>query len=384
MKVCIVSCFDWYEKRLKYVSRVFENKGVEVMYVMSDFDHIEKQYVKKKGEIRYIHTKQYNKNLSVKRILSHIDFAYKVYKELEEMIPDYIYVLIPPNSILKAVAKYRRKHIRTKVFLDVIDMWPESMPFKRGNWIVYFFYKIWQGIREKNIQCADMVFTECNLYQEHLQNVVPTEKMRTLYIAKEVFGRKQIDNDEKQEGITLAYLGSINNILDIDRICSILTKLVQNKKVVVRIIGKGEKRETFIKKLEAIGIEVIDEGIIYDEMEKNKILCNCDFGLNIMKQEVYVGLTTKSIDYFSSGLPVLNSIKGDSEQLVEIYEAGLNVNRMSEETVLKKIVGLSAEEKKQLHINALRLFYDNFTPEIFMSRLEKSINDILKGGQFDV
>ena len=36
-----------------------------------------------------------------------------------------------------------------------------------------------------------------------------------------------------------------------------------------------------------------------------------------MKQEVFVGLTMKSIDYFEAGLPIINNIHGDTWNIVK-------------------------------------------------------------------
>lgn len=376
MKVCIISCFEWYEKRLKYVKNVFEKKGVDVIYITSDFDHIEKQYIEKKTDIRYIHTKQYFKNLSFKRILSHIDFAQKAYNEVKKVNPDYIYMLLPPNFLLKVVTKYCKTNVNTKLFLDIIDMWPESMPLKKENWLIRFLYKMWQRIRDKNIYKADIVFTECDLYQEYLRTLVSPNKLHTLYIVKDMIQELSFTWETNFQGIVFAYLGSINNILDIDKICNILSKLVKKKDVIVRIIGKGERKNQFIVRLESIGIQVIDEGIIYDERKKAQILSQCDFGLNMLKNEIYVGLTTKSVDYFSVGLPILNTIRGDSEKLVEKYNAGFNVNKMTEETLIHNLLKMQRKDVQEMHQNALCLFQENFTPTIFMEKLAGQLKGI--------
>ncbi len=376
MKVCIVSCFDWYKERLKYVKEVFEKNGHEVLYFTSDFEHISKHYVKKLPGVNYIHTKAYDKNLSIGRILSHIDFARKVYQELENRKPDCIYALVPPNSVAKVVAKYGKKYSNTRIFFDVIDMWPESMPFNKENWLFHVPYKMWQGIRDKYIHQADIVFTECDFYQEHIKTVVTPDKLQTLHLVKDIL-QKVDDSKEAFEGIIFAYLGSINNILDIDGICSILSKLVKRRPVKVRLIGVGETKAVFIERLKMLGVDVADEGAIYEETEKNRILHQCDFGLNMMKKGTYVGLTTKSIDYFSAGLPVLNNIAGDTEHLVEKYDAGFNVRKQPEDMLITQLVELSAERKEQLHQNAFRLFCSNFTPEIFRSKLEERLQGIL-------
>ena len=42
-----------------------------------------------------------------------------------------------------------------------------------------------------------------------------------------------------------------------------------------------------------------------------KIINQCHYALNIMKKDVCVGMTMKSLDYFSFGIPIVNNIEGD-------------------------------------------------------------------------
>lgn len=39
MKAILISCFDWYEKRLKPIREILEQKNFDVKILTSDFDH---------------------------------------------------------------------------------------------------------------------------------------------------------------------------------------------------------------------------------------------------------------------------------------------------------------------------------------------------------
>ena len=83
--------------------------------------------------------------------------------------------------------------------------------------------------------------------------------------------------------------------------------------------------EYFIKSVQSVGVPAIWHGVIFDEKKRREILSGCHCGLNMMKFSVLVGLTTKSIDYTSSGVPLMNAIKGDSFDLVDKYDIGFNL-----------------------------------------------------------
>lgn len=72
----------------------------------------------------------------------------------------------------------------------------------------------------------------------------------------------------------------------------------------------------------------VDYDAIYDDDRKREILHDRHFGLNIYKEDVKIGLTMKSVDYIQFGLPLLNSISGDTKALIRRYDGfGINVHK---------------------------------------------------------
>ena len=53
-------------------------------------------------------------------------------------------------------------------------------------------------------------------------------------------------------------------------------------------------------------------------------MSRCHFGFNLMKPDVRVGLTMKSVDYFRHDLPILNNIPADTAELVDREQVGVN------------------------------------------------------------
>jgi hypothetical protein len=73
-KAVIVSCFDNYnyDVRTKYVQKMFEYRGYDVIIMAADFDHRKKEkYVNTRSDLALIHVPAYKKNMSVKRMYSH-------------------------------------------------------------------------------------------------------------------------------------------------------------------------------------------------------------------------------------------------------------------------------------------------------------------------
>jgi len=328
-KAVIISCFDWYEKRLKPIKEVLEENGYFVIVFTSDYDHIKKEKIKKKiQECIYIPVKEYKKNISIDRLCSHHLFAKEVLNKLYSICPTFIYVLIPPNSVADVCRKYKQKHPEVKLIFDVIDLWPESMPGKKYHSLLPFRY--WRKLRDNSLKVADHIFTECSLYQEKFESSV-RNKCSTLFLFKDKKGGYDHDylgledDTASKKKLKLCYLGSINHIIDIDGICQVVKNLSNNYDVEVRVIGKGESKDIFLDKLSKTGTNVKYYGPVFDEKEKKRILVECDYGLNMMIETVSVGLSIKSIDYLSYGLPLINNLKGDTWDIIEKESIGINI-----------------------------------------------------------
>ncbi len=369
MNIVIINCFDTYEKRVTMLYDLLVSKGHSVTVIASDFRHFNKEYItEKKAGYVYVHAESYKKNLSVARLKSHHNFAKTAIKVVEEIELDLLYVLIPANSLCKYAARYKRRHRDVKLIFDVIDMWPETMPV--GNIKKIFPFTSWRKLRDNYIDVAEYVITECKLFEKGLQTVVDSKKLQTVYFAADKYNGT-MNYKEMDDKLKLCYLGSINNIIDIDSIKSIIESA--GKEVEVHIIGDGEQKEALIDAIESTCSKAIYHGKVYDDNEKANIISTCHFGLNIMKSSVFVGLTMKSVDYMKFGLPIINNIKGDTWDLVD--KLGLGINFDSKEDFNEKVKAFDWESGRK---SALKFFSENLSKESFESKM-LSVMEKMKG-----
>ncbi len=400
-KAVIVTKSTNFEPRAEIVGDFLKCRGVEVTYIYSDFSHREKKHLDRhEADHLYVDTYPYRKNLSWQRMWSQADFSRKAEKMLKGMDYDLLYVLIPGNVLVPMAVKaaeYQRKKSGNpvKLVIDIIDLWPESL--RLGKLENIWPVSIWKKLRDSNLGKADLVITECDLYREKLG--LDPKRSVTMYWGKkdtsaewanqEVQGKQSGigSSDNASEGmhpLQLAYLGAINNIIDIDGIVRLLKKLDREKPVLLHVIGDGENRETFLNALKAAGISYEYHGAVFDESEKHKILEQCSYGINMMKPGVCVGMTMKSIDYWSHGLPIINNIPGDTWKLCEEEGMGINVcaatadgkfhelKRNTQNTAIDRI--LKKELSDEIHKIQNR---DNYRRRFTVESMEKVLNDSL-------
>ncbi len=324
MKIVIVNCFDTYEHRAELLFHAFQEKGHRVEVFASDFCHIEKKRREggKKG-FRYFRTLPYTKNMSLQRLYSHVRLSRIIFKTIEKQADtiDLLWVFVPPNSFAERAGKIKKKYPRMRLVLDMIDLWPETMPV--NAWKSVFPLRLWGQIRNVGLKNADFITVECNLYKKTLGSILDGKRVETLYLARQpVEYKPQLHLPDDR--ISLCYLGSMNHIIDIDLIGRIIRACKKHKPVILHMIGSGENRERFIQVCADAGAVIVYHGKIYDRKEKQRIFDSCHYGLNIMKGSVCVGFTMKSVDYLEYGLPMINNIRGDTWEAVERYGIGLN------------------------------------------------------------
>ncbi|MBQ9492483.1 MAG: hypothetical protein IJR54_01945 [Oscillibacter sp.] len=339
----IISYFGWYERRIAPIRELLLPK-YHVTVLLSDYDHLKKAYrTERESACVYLHVPPYRKNISVRRILSHLFFGLSVSREIDRLQPDLIYLLMPPNNTAAFCLRYRKRHPECLYYVDLIDMWPESLLSRRFKNSPPA--RLWSKMRDESVGAADHVFTECDFYRDALASVIgDPERATTLHLflnqtdEEYAIVLRQVEESQRAEKrLRLAYLGSINHIIDIEGICNVTTALIQRGYTVeVRIIGDGENRELLLERLRESGAEVRYFGKIFDQKEKIKLLGSCDYGFNMMKQEVSVGLTIKSLDYLSMGIPLINNIPGDTWNFVKRDGIGVNVDA-SAECVVEKL-----------------------------------------------
>lgn len=365
-KAIIVNHADSYDARVQLVRRNLIKNGYAVTVFTGDFQHREKRRVTHKQEgYVYAHMLAYRKNVSPARILSLLDFSRRAAAFVKQEAPDLLYVMAPANSTAYLCAQYKKKHESVMLVVDVIDLWPETMPIPqkvKGLWV----FKMWARLRTRALERADVVLCECKLFAQRLE--APGVMPAVLYMpASQALVSMQPHFDA--DCVQLGYLGSVNYVIDIARICRLVRAIAAHKPVCVHIVGGGEKLEAFSSGLKEAGARVVCHGMVYDARQKQQIFDTCRFGINIMRQETCVGLTMKSVDYLRMGVPLLNGIGADTAQLIARFDIGIDA-RAAEEAVAAQVLHTDAALDARRRANCRMVFDRYFTAQRFDVRLD--------------
>lgn len=376
-KAVCISCFHHYDNRMRFVEGYLKKQGYACTYITSNFDHVHKApFLCDLPQSIQIPTRPYYKNLSFDRIFSHICFARDAMNQVRKIKPDLLYVMVPPNSLCREAAQYKKENPNVKLVFDVYDLWPETFPSSRAKKLLSIPFGVWGWLRDSSLKAADVIFTECDLFRQVLGNRLAGIQTDVLYLCRAEITAKEDRPLLESEEVHLCYLGSINNIIDIPAIAALIGKIQARRPVVLHIIGDGESREHLISAVRNTGAQVEFYGKIFDPEKRQQIFDKCFFGINVMKESVCVGLTMKSLDYFAGGLPIINTIQGDTAELVRDKNAGVNLNRGDPDKTAEVISKLTAADLVQMRQNTLGMFRDLFLEESFAATLHRSLDNL--------
>lgn len=373
MKCVCISCFDYYPTRMKSITEYFRSKGFDTTYVLTDFQHFSKlRYKATYDDAIQLHVPAYMKNMSISRLISHHNFAKKVYKTLCELRPDIIYCMFPPNSLVKQVIRYKRKY-NTKVILDCYDMWPESFPYEKYEKLLSIPFNMWRRLRDDYIEEANLLVCVSNDGRDECKKHYSNIPLKVLLPSISIDDLPEY-SFIPEESLSFCYLGNINHITDIELGIDLLRKIAEKRSTILHIIGEGQNIDEFVRGLEEYGVEVICHGVVFDTDIKRNIFGQCDFGLNIPREGIQSSMSLKSIEYMHAGLPFVNSGIGDNHDIVDVENIGININRDDIEDIVSTIMGITGEELKKMHENCINYYVEKFANQ----DLEELFKEIIR------
>lgn len=354
----VISATNHYKERAKEVIEAYKEE-YDVTYITSDFAHIQKEkFVCDVENSIQLHVIPYYKNISVSRILSHCIFSIKAFFLLMKIKPAKVYAEIPNNTLAMSMSLYKL-FSKCELTFDIFDMWPESFPNKSQNALFKIAMGGWRWTRNGFLKNADEVWIECDYYRELMGEQGIHVPMETHYL-KNTSTPKKINANIDTDKIDICYVGSINNVTDLDLIVTLLGKIQEKKNVVLHLVGAGETLDLLAECLREKQVEVICYGIVYDQNQLQAIFDKCSFAINMIKEDLAIGVTMKSVTYFLGGVPILNTVPGDTERFVDTKQVGINIDREHLEETVNQIIDCSTDEILKMKHNATALYEEVF------------------------
>ena len=324
---------------------IFNQIEGEKTVVTMDFNHGSKQYYKK-NVINHpnqvsLHVPPYKSNISFSRIWSHIVFAIQLKKYLNSLQnkPDAVYCTMPTSSSAYVCAKFCEKY-GIKFVIDVIDLWPDSLlPLVKGKAIIKALLYPWTNLTRYAYKTADVIIGESVEYANEAKKFNTKASVYPIYLGVDtdyidgVKRQRLIKLDKPEDEIWIGYAGSLGNSYDFKTLLDAVKAIHGRYKYKLWFIGDGVRRseiETYIQNndlnAEITGFLSYEQLLGY--------LSYCDIAVNIFRANTKVVYSYKFNDYVAMDCFVLNSLEGETAEMVDKYNLGRNFD-FTENTLTK-------------------------------------------------
>jgi|TARA_Y100000031_G_C8222677_1_gene386744 glycosyltransferase involved in cell wall biosynthesis len=324
----------------------------EVIWFCSKFDHFTKKFrqsnEKEFDGIKYyfINSIGYKNNLSLRRLLDHVilglNLLIKILKLKEK--PDIIITSYPPIETSFFISLYCKIN-KIKLICDVRDLWPYTFPHLFKN----KFYKILCNIFiipwvicSKIIFKNTIVITISDGFSNWLQkySIKQVKKFYLSYEKKEIIEKLQYFKDLKisDDDFIISFVGNYSKIkFDFDVIFDVADEIYSFSKN-IKFIFCGDLKNIDNKYISNKYKNVFFFDWINRE-DMRKLLNISKIGLAPYKDlwDFNMSIPNKISEYLCYETPILSSLKGDTKNLINKYNCGINFDLNDKKNFVENI-----------------------------------------------
>lgn len=333
MKVWIVNPFDNLPlegnrpQRYWLMARAFARAGHDVTLWTSDFSHARKarrqlganvgtSFVREGFRTVLVATRPYRANIGLARIVSHRLLA-KAWarRVVDEPAPDLVVASSPPLSLCAAARNYCAAQ-NVPFIVDVMDAWPET--FERV--LPRMLLAPLRRLARRNYQAAAAISTVSERYVDLVRGYGVRAPVKLFYhgIERNVSVAR---TEERSESAAwrLVYAGNMGASYDVRTVIAAVKTLPD---VTLDLAGTGPCEPAW-RTLAATCPRIRFHGYL-DAAALQALLATADAGVVPMFPASCVGVPYKLADYAAAGLPVLNSLTGETARVLAETGAGFS------------------------------------------------------------
>ena len=340
--------------------------GHSVVLWSSDFHHVTKcrrsvaaVYETEGFQVRLVPTLVYGSNVCWRRWVSHRQYARTWGKLAHEAVsgqalgkPDCILVSLPPLG-LYAEAEQMRRLWGSRIVVDIQDAWPEAFHrlLPRGlRWLAGSVFWRARVLARRAYRGADAVAAVSERYVRLARDYgcrsptgvfplgctlpereKPAARGAGINSCVTRMPNAEVRDDEKNaeyigkssaDALRLCYVGNLGEAYDIRTMIEGIRMLTaEGCGVTLKVAGDGPQRWRVSEAIEK-GMSVCYCGYLQQEALQ-ACLAECDVGIVPMFTSSWVAVPNKVVDYAAAGMAIINGLKGETQELLERYEAGM-------------------------------------------------------------
>jgi glycosyltransferase involved in cell wall biosynthesis len=360
--------------RVGMIAECLKERGHEVTWWASDFDHVKKVKINDQKKMRdginleLLNGIPYKKNLSLKRIKNHRilgeEFTEKINMSKK---PDLIYTTVPTLDFAYRAVKYASEN-QIPIIVDILDLWPDVfldlIPFK------IFKKQIFLAPYEKKLK-----YILCNssaiigITDEYLDWALNKINLKKNIESHQVFPigyNKRIYNNPPPKKIikplNIVFAGTIGYHFDLNTVFLAAERL-KNQNIQFHIVGDGDLFDKYSKEY-GINKNIIFYGWLEGD-KLDEVLSISDAGIAPYRntKNFRYNIPNKPYEYMAYGLPIITCLKGATEKIVIDNEIGYFYKEGDDKELSEKILFIYENQqinyyKSQNSKRTFELYFD--------------------------
>ena len=367
----------------------FAKNGNKVLWITSNFDHFTKSKISEAETrklsnnlfVRLLETKEYKKNISIKRFISHFFIANTLKKEINDLqnlnSPDIIYASYPTIELPYELVKFANEK-NIPIIVDVRDLWPDiflsAIP-QSLHFLAKVFLFPWYRKKSFIFKNANSIIAISNGFLNFAYKASSRGKSKLdKVIYKSYNSNFKIDNICSDK-FRVVYVGAISrNKTNLDIVIESFNSLDLNHELV--ICGDGDDLDYYKSLVK--NNNIIFKGWV-SKHDMIDIMNSCDVGIVPLKSrfDFKLALVNKAVEYLSYGKPIISSLEGDLKEFIKENQVGLSYSNSDE---LKECILQISKDKKyqnELSQNAISVFKENFDFERNFLEIENHFKNLI-------
>jgi glycosyltransferase involved in cell wall biosynthesis len=300
-----------------------ENQGYNVTFFTTDFEHQRKKWVKDKpiGFVLLKSYLSYSSNIGLARLINHFLVSISLLRAfVKQTITADVIIVSYPTIWTSLVSVIYGKLNKIKVIVDIRDKWPD----------IFVPYPVFKILLFPLFLIKKFIFSNANkliaISPGYLKWSSPNNKLNDdliLPLVQPLVDRVNRNIVEFNQ-IKLLFVGSLGTTYDLEALLIIHDKLVERGiPFQIQVCGDGPER-TWLEKNIVYRNNIILYGWL-NKIELQKKLDNANFGLMFYHANSPQGWPNKLLEYMANGLPVINTLKGESWDLIHDKQLGYNL-----------------------------------------------------------
>jgi glycosyltransferase involved in cell wall biosynthesis len=312
------------------IMREFARMGYQSIIITSDSNQLaevpvlETSYLAQEVDglqLRWIRTMKYGKAKSLRRILSWLDFEWRLWRMPKTELPAPDVVIVSSLSLLTILNGFLlRHHYRCRLVLEIRDIWPltitEEGGFSRWNPLV-----LGLGFIEKlGYRYADAIVGTMPNLGEHVAGVlgqpktthcIPMGVDEATLAEGDLLPTDYVEKYFPKDKFIVAHAGTIGITNALDTMLDCAEAMKGDNKVHFLVVGEGDLRGHYQRKY--AHLPNLSFAPRVPKQMVQSVLSRCDllyFSVHVSKVWKYGQSLNKVIDYMLAGKPVVASYTG--------------------------------------------------------------------------